>query len=366
MRSTWLVGLILTGAIGGIVWVLAPSISAPAAPTRSQQSAAPAPDPTRPAPVTRSSPPPEQSSPAPIEVPIEVPVPTPIDQVARVPFEPSPIEAQDTTPAIEEIEGEPEPESVAIAGLPDGPDPLAVAAALFPAGGTWSELESASPLAGAPSPDAAIENPAPAPRETPGEAIVHKNPSHAGASQFGGSMANTALPFQADDPELVLGEGDGSFEVVKKDDRTHVVGERWVIKGSGSSDDPMRVSWQMLAAAQQAYNPSAGLEELPKFASVINGKTVKIDGYMLLPLYGDTVTELLAMRNQWDGCCIGVPPTPYDAIEVRLAEAPKGVSRWQLNYGAITGTFTVDPFLRRNRLMGLYVMDDARLETRGF
>ena len=31
----------------------------------------------------------------------------------------------------------------------------------------------------------------------------------------------------------------------------------------------------------------------------------------------------LMMLNQWDGCCIGVPPTPYDAIEVKLKEAAK-------------------------------------------
>ena len=30
------------------------------------------------------------------------------------------------------------------------------------------------------------------------------------------------------------------------------------------------------------------------------------------------VNEALVMLNQWDGCCIGVPPTPYDAVEVRL------------------------------------------------
>lgn len=344
--------LILLASVGGVVWVLAPSISAPALSPPARQTATPASDPTRPMPDSSAR------EPAPIEVPVEVPVPAPVETVAIV--------EQEIEPALEELPETPDPESVAIEGLPDGPDPLDLAAALFPPGAPGSGADSATTLAEAPLPDATTDTTQAAPRETPDAEIVHKNPNHAAGSSFGGSMANTALPFQADDPKLVVGEGDGSFDIIKHDERTHIVGSRWVIKGAGSTDDPMRVSWQMLAAAQQAYNPGAGLNDLPEFAEVINGKTVKIDGYMLLPLYGDTVTELLAMRNQWDGCCIGVPPTPYDAIEVRLAEAPKGVSPWQMNYGAITGTFLVDPFLRRNRLMGLYVMNDARLETRGF
>ncbi|MCA9287277.1 MAG: hypothetical protein KDA05_01755, partial [Phycisphaerales bacterium] len=67
---------------------------------------------------------------------------------------------------------------------------------------------------------------------------------------------------------------------------------------------------------------------------------------------------------QWDGCCIGVPPTPYDAVEVVL-ERPISLVREQLNYGTITGVLEVDPYLVNNWLVGLYVLKDADVASAG-
>jgi hypothetical protein len=72
--------------------------------------------------------------------------------------------------------------------------------------------------------------------------------------------------------------------------------------------------------------------------------------------------ELIVMLNQWDGCCIGVPPTPYDAIEVKLLEpAKRGGRHASFNFGGVRGTFRVDPYLVENWLVGLYILDGARM-----
>jgi hypothetical protein len=73
--------------------------------------------------------------------------------------------------------------------------------------------------------------------------------------------------------------------------------------------------------------------------------------------------ELLVMLNQWDGCCIGVPPTPYDAIEVKLTEpAKRGGKHATFNYGTVEGRLKVEPYLVENWLVGLYLLEDAQLK----
>jgi hypothetical protein len=69
------------------------------------------------------------------------------------------------------------------------------------------------------------------------------------------------------------------------------------------------------------------------------------------------------MLNQWDGCCIGVPPTPYDAIEVRLASEIRGWTKHTINFGSIEGILRVEPYLVENWLVGLYLIEDGKLDT---
>ena len=82
-----------------------------------------------------------------------------------------------------------------------------------------------------------------------------------------------------------------------------------------------------------------------------------------IPVVAPTASECLLMLNQWDGCCIGVPPTPYDAVEVRLATEMKGWKRHTINFGTIEGTFKVEPYLVENWLVGLYLFENATLNT---
>lgn len=135
-----------------------------------------------------------------------------------------------------------------------------------------------------------------------------------------------------------------------------------VIRGRGTPERPYEVSWELLVSAERVYQPRNGLSNLPGWCRALHEKHVRLTGHLLSPLMMDDTDQILLMRNQWDGCCVGVPPTPYDAVEVQLLR-PISLVREQLNYGTITGVFEVDPYLVNNWLVGLYMLSDAKVEA---
>jgi hypothetical protein len=98
---------------------------------------------------------------------------------------------------------------------------------------------------------------------------------------------------------------------------------------------------------------------------MLDGKTVRLTGHVAFPMTTKEPRELLSMLNQWDGCCIGTPPTPYDAVEVALTDTVVGDDRFATT-GKVVGTFHVKPYLQGDWLIGLYVMEDAKLTPRDF
>jgi hypothetical protein len=135
---------------------------------------------------------------------------------------------------------------------------------------------------------------------------------------------------------------------------------RLAVTGSGTEADPYVVSWGVLLSAQETYKPKLGKKEIPERIKALDGKRVKITGFLAFPFMAAQASELLVMQNMWDGCCIGVPPTPYDAIEVVLAVPADGALRY-MQYGSVEGTLKVDPFVRGDWLISLYTMSDAKL-----
>lgn len=134
------------------------------------------------------------------------------------------------------------------------------------------------------------------------------------------------------------------------------------IRGKGTAESPYRVSWECLASASESYMPRLNEREIPQRVAMLDGKVVEIEGYLAFPLMVSETKELLVMLNQWDGCCIGVPPTPYDAIEVKLLEpAKRGGRHATFNFGGVRGTLRVDPYLVENWLVGLYILEGARM-----
>lgn len=140
---------------------------------------------------------------------------------------------------------------------------------------------------------------------------------------------------------------------------------RFPLRGSGTKADPFRLPWEAFVAVRETYRPRTGHNDLPEWLDRIDGKYIALTGYLMLPLVQEATDEVLLMRNQWDGCCIGVPPTPYDGIEVKLNKPMAGQSSWRMNYGTITGKLAVDPYIVSGWLIGLYLLDDAALVDSG-
>ena len=162
----------------------------------------------------------------------------------------------------------------------------------------------------------------------------------------------------------------GEFEVLpakveKRDDGSLLLDGKFPLRGEGTADKPYIITWDLLVSVEEAFDPQNGRRRLPERITMIDGKHVRIAGYVAFPMTSQEPQELLSMLNQWDGCCIGTPPTPYDAIEVALREPIEGDDRFATT-GRVAGVFHVKPYLQGDWLIGLYVMDDATLTPRDF
>ena len=133
--------------------------------------------------------------------------------------------------------------------------------------------------------------------------------------------------------------------------------------GAGTREDPYQPSWEYLYSAGTVYKPRLGEDALPQRIALLDGTWVTIAGHTAFPLVTGESDEMLVMLNQWDGCCIGVPPTPFDAIEVRLQEAVKTGPKHSFSYGTVTGRMKVDPYLIENWLVGLYILEESDLQN---
>ena len=211
---------------------------------------------------------------------------------------------------------------------------------------------AARPSATAPEPKLATT---PAPAE-PKPAPSAERPAPSAEAKAAGTAFTPEIPTI---PEAEVSPS--SF--VRLADGTISVDDAWTISGDGSAETPYEVSWEFLSSAQDSYVPRLGEKKIPARIAFLSGKRVRISGYLAFPLVAPTSSECLVMLNQWDGCCIGIPPTPYDAIEVKLAMELKGWKKHTLNFGAVEGTLKVEPYLVENWLVGLYLLEGAKVNT---
>jgi len=149
-------------------------------------------------------------------------------------------------------------------------------------------------------------------------------------------------------------------KVTKKDDGSLLIDDRFTVKGSGTAEAPYQLSWELLTSISESYDPRVGKKKLPDRLTMFEGKIVRLTGYVAYPMFVEQPREVLSMLNQWDGCCIGVPPTPYDAIEVHLKETVTKEQRLA-SYGSVEGKFSVKPYLAGDWLVGLYILADAKV-----
>lgn len=281
----------------------------------------------------------ERSDPTPAEA-----IPEPVPEVpARATAEQAsePID----TPAAQEYEAQrgseqsqdatPEPEPEAMDGDGDGDDP--------------ADLAQGTPGLG---PEQAIEPDTPAEQATidatpePTGEIVIDLPAREPSPEPEPEQVQPAAP------SYELGE-DGSFKVLDAN--------LWV-QGSGTEGDPFVLSWEVLQSIQKRYDPKAGSDTLPDWLGLMEGKFVTIEGNTLVPVVASSTRELLVMKNPWDGCCIGVPPTPYDAVEVSLShDVDFGNSA--VGYGSVVGVFYADPYVVDGWVLGVYIIEDAEYRS---
>ena len=149
--------------------------------------------------------------------------------------------------------------------------------------------------------------------------------------------------------------------IVRQADGSLLADGRWVIRGEGTVKSPYLVSWDLLTSAMDSYQPRTGSREIPQRIALLDGKRVRVDGYLAFPLVSQQTKQLLVTQNQWDGCCIGIPPTPYDAVEVTLASIVPITKRHSILFGHVEGVFRVEPYVQDAWLFGLYLIDDASM-----
>jgi hypothetical protein len=137
---------------------------------------------------------------------------------------------------------------------------------------------------------------------------------------------------------------------------------RYTILGSGTELDPYRITWDLLKSAYETMDLNGSRVTPPKRLEMLNGTYVQISGYLAPPLWGQETKELLVMLNRWDGCCVGLPPTPFDCIEAQLATPMKLGAAHSINYGTIRGKFIVEPFKAGTFLIGLYRLEEAQTD----
>lgn len=135
---------------------------------------------------------------------------------------------------------------------------------------------------------------------------------------------------------------------------------RFEISGKGTQSEPYLVPFDLLVSASSTYDPRKGLNRLPQRVTFLHDTYVKLVGYVAFPISSTDPKEALVMLNQWDGCCIGVPPTAYDAVEVKLAKPASGDDRF-ITHGEVVGKLKVLPYTDAGWLLGLYLMEHGEL-----
>ena len=147
------------------------------------------------------------------------------------------------------------------------------------------------------------------------------------------------------------------------DGRTVRVDGEFTILGNGTERDPYLITWELLASASRELDAASGRFTVPGRIADLRGAWVRISGYWAPPLQVFEARELMVMLNKWDGCCVGLPPTPFDSIEATLSRSVQVQGKHLFRFGTITGRLEVEPFVAGTFLLGLYRLQDAVLES---
>ncbi|MCX5689026.1 MAG: hypothetical protein NTV94_04435, partial [Planctomycetota bacterium] len=192
----------------------------------------------------------------------------------------------------------------------------------------------------APAPAAAPQTHTPAPTSTPVPASPLSEAKPAVAPASGPASATAPAAAASASTVATTGAKVGGYDIAagkveKREDGSMLLDGKFVVKGEGTKEKPYEITWELLTSVDQDFDPHAGKKLLPERIAMLHDKYVKLGGYVAFPMNMQQPKELLLMLNQWDGCCIGVPPTPYDAIEVALDKTVTGEDRFATTGGVV-------------------------------
>ena len=227
----------------------------------------------------------------------------------------------------------------------------AIAAAVWPSGTVGTRAPAGETTPG----DAtALACPLPPPEAAPVPA------STALQELLGGDLLPSSGAPATAAPEVTVGD---RAKVERIDDRTVRLDGQYTIRGSGTESDPYQVTWELLGSAASTVDAATGRFVVPGRIADLRGAWIRISGYWAPPLLVFEAKEAMVMLNKWDGCCIGLPPTPFDSIEATFARPMPVQGQHLFRFGTIKGRLSIEPFVAGTFLLGLYRLEDAVMES---
>lgn len=245
--------------------------------------------------------------------------------------------------------------------------------ALFALAGAWFVVRSPAPDAApetqpetppATSPEAATAT-APTPQSVP----TPPQPSTESVSMPAPAAAEfdplaLLLPPASAAPPLPTDTRSPAEVTRRIDARTLELDGRFRIVGNGSADDPYRINWELLTSAGPFVDPAQNALAPPPWVRALDGVWIEISAYYSTAVRVSSTKSVLLTLNRWDGCCLGLPPTPFDAIDTSLASPLELRGLHLFRFGTFRGRLEIEPFTAGPYLLGLYRLEDASFEAR--
>lgn len=177
-------------------------------------------------------------------------------------------------------------------------------------------------------------------------------------SLVGGSLTTTTPTTVT--PEVTAG---AKAVIERVDDHTMRLDGKYTVRGSGTEGDPYQISWELLQSVASTVDAAKREYVVPGRVGDLRGAWIRISGYWAPPLQVFETKEAMLMLNKWDGCCIGLPPTPFDSIEASFTVPLRVEGQHVYRYGTVKGRLMVEPFAAGTFLLGLYRLQDAVMES---
>ena len=178
-----------------------------------------------------------------------------------------------------------------------------------------------------------------------------------------GESGTPILPAAA--PRTLRTDDRRPSDIVRRvDERTLELDGRFRVTGNGSDADPYVITWEMLTSASEYVDPAQNARTPPSWVRLLDGTYVEISGYYSTAVRVALAKNLLLTLNRWDGCCIGVPPTAFDAIDITMRDPLPMRGLHLTRFGTFKGLFRAECLDAAGFLIGLYRLEDATFETK--